>query len=127
MPTQWEMYLHDDFQPEFDALVPAVQDALLALARAVEIAGPMAGRPHVGTRANPKHPNMKELRFTALNGTRVWRAAFAFDPQQKGLILVAADKQGKEEMKFYKALVAKANRRFDAHLAALAKAKKARK
>ena len=65
---------------------------------------------------------MKELRFTANNGSEVWRAAFAFDPQRKAIVLVAADKQGKDQRKFYKNLLRIANQRFDDHLAKLAHA-----
>ena len=57
---------------------------------------------------------MKELRFTADDG--VWRVAFAFDPARKGIVLVAADKAGVAQKRFYKALIAKADARFSDHL-----------
>jgi hypothetical protein len=57
---------------------------------------------------------MKELRFNAADG--VWRVAFAFDPDRMGILLVAGDKTGVAQKRFYKALVAKADRRFTAHL-----------
>lgn len=117
---EWEVEFHDDFDPEFDALRQDVQDELLATAKAVQLLGPEASRPHVGTLDNPRHPNMKELRFTANNGSEVWRAAFAFDPRRKAIVLVAADKQGRDEKKFYKDLLRIANKRFDGHLAKLA-------
>jgi hypothetical protein len=60
---------------------------------------------------------MKELRFDAADG--VWRVAFAFDPKRKAILLVAGDKSGISEKKFYKRLIAKANDRFDAHLVRL--------
>ncbi|MFT3817295.1 MAG: type II toxin-antitoxin system RelE/ParE family toxin [Rubrivivax sp.] len=113
---EWEVEFHDDFDPEFDALSADVQDELLATAKAVQRLGPEASRPHVGTLGNARHPNMKELRFTANNGAEVWRAAFAFDPRRKAIVLVAADKQGKDEKKFYRDLLRVANRRFDDHL-----------
>ena len=89
----WNVSFHDEFDSEFDAFAPDVQDALLAVAEALRKLGPAAGRPHVGTLKNPKHPNMKELRFDANNGAEIWRAAFAFDPDRNAIILVAADKQ----------------------------------
>lgn len=49
----------------------------------------------------------------------VWRVAFAFDPQRQAILLVAGDKSGESQKKFYKDLIAKADARFDAHLAAL--------
>jgi hypothetical protein len=57
---------------------------------------------------------MKELRFRAADGE--WRAAFAFDPKRKAILLVAGDKSGGSEKKFYRQLIAKADQRFDAHL-----------
>lgn len=96
--------------------------ALLAAANALASVGPTGGRPLVGTLHNPKHPNMKELRYDAANGTQVWRAVFAFDPTRSAIVLVAGDKQGVDERSFYKGLLDKANKRFDKHLKALTKA-----
>lgn len=115
-PKQWKVSFHDAFDPEFDAFSQDVQDELLAAADALRRLGPAADRPHVGTLVNPRHPNMKELRFKANNGVEIWRAAFAFDPVREAIILVAADKQGVDEDKFYKDLLKKANKRFDTHL-----------
>jgi len=60
---------------------------------------------------------MKELRFDAADG--VWRVAFAFDPNRRAILLLAGDKSGGSERRFYKQLIAKADRRFDTHLARL--------
>jgi hypothetical protein len=49
----------------------------------------------------------------------VWRAAFAFDPKRRAILLVAGDKSGGSEKRFYKQLIAKADERFDAHIARL--------
>ena len=61
---------------------------------------------------------MKKRRFAAANG--VLRVAFAFDSQREVIVLVAGDKTGVAHKRFYTALIAKADRRFDNHLAALA-------
>ncbi len=79
--------------------------------------GPHLGRPRVDTLKDSRHANMKELRFDAADG--VWRVAFAFDPKRKAILLVAGDKSGVSEKKFYKRLIVKADNRFDAHLARL--------
>lgn len=50
---------------------------------------------------------MKELRFDADDG--VWRVAFAFDRKRKAILLVAGDKSGVSEKRFYKSLIAKAD------------------
>lgn len=58
---------------------------------------------------------MKELRCDADGG--VWRIAFAFDSERKAVLLVAGDKAGANEKRFYKRLIAKADKRFERHLA----------
>lgn len=60
---------------------------------------------------------MKELRFKAADG--VWRVAFAFDPRREAILLIAGDKSGGSEKRFSRQLVAKADARFDAHLATI--------
>ena len=57
---------------------------------------------------------MKELRFRASDGE--WRVAYAFDPQRRAILLIAGDKSGGSQARFYKQLIAKADRRFSAHL-----------
>lgn len=74
-------------------------------------------RPGADTLAGSKHANMKELRFEAAGG--VWRAAYAFDPDRKAILLVAGDKSGVSQKRFYKSLIARADQRFDEHLAVL--------
>jgi len=90
-----------------------VQDELLAHARLLEEFGPRLGRPRADTLNGSKHANMKELRFDADDG--VWRVAFAFDSQRKAILLVAGDKSGVSQDRFYKVLIKKADERFDAH------------
>jgi hypothetical protein len=110
----WEVDLHDAFVPEFEALDEAVQDELLAHVSVLEVFGPRLGRPRVDTLKGSRHRNMKELRFEAADG--VWRFAFAFDPQRKGIVLCGGDKSGGSEKRFYRQLIAKADDRFDSHL-----------
>jgi hypothetical protein len=98
--VSWEVELHDAFVPEFEALDEAVQDELLAHVSVLEVFGPRLGRPRVDTLKGSRHSNMKELRFEAADG--VWRFAFAFDPQRKGIILCGGDKSGGSEKRFYR-------------------------
>lgn len=114
---KWSVANHDDFDAEFDALPEAVQDALLAVALVLADMGPVLGRPYVDTLEGSRYPNMKELRFDADDG--VWRVAFAFDPARKAILLVAGDKSGVAQRRFYKTLIAKADTRFASHLAKL--------
>jgi hypothetical protein len=59
---------------------------------------------------------MKELRFDADGG--VWRVAFAFDPERKAILLVAGDKGGTAQRRFYRDLIHVAAR-LDQHLNAI--------
>src|SRR5438034_9166284 len=105
----------DEFKPEFDALDQDVRTEILALSRVLQQFGPQLGRPRVDTLDGSRHANMKELRFSAADGE--WRIAFAFDPERKAILLVAGDKSGSSEKRFYRELIRKADERFDAHLA----------
>jgi len=117
MPVKWAVEIADEFQPEFDALDQNVRTEVLALARVLQEFGPQLGRPRVDTLKGSRHANMKELRFSAADGE--WRVAFAFDPRRKAILLVAGDKSGGSEKRFYRELIRKADERFDAHLARL--------
>jgi hypothetical protein len=109
----------DEFEPEFDALHEDVQTEILALSLVLEEFGPLLGRPRADTLNSSRHANMKELRFSTTEGE--WRVAFAFDPKRKAILLVAGDKSGVSEKRFYRELIRKADARFDAHLARLQK------
>ena len=110
----WDVEFAEEFDPEFEALPEAVQDKLLARLEVLALEGPTLARPYADTLEDSQHANMKELRFAADDG--VWRVAYAFDPDSKGIVLVAGDKAGVKERRFYKNLIATADARFTAHL-----------
>lgn len=111
---KWTVKFDDKFEPEFDELNKEVQDELLAHALFLEKFGPQLGRPHVDTLKGSKYSNMKELRFNAANGA--WRVAFAYDPKRQAILLIAGDKSGVSEKRFYKDLIKKADQRFSRYL-----------
>ncbi|SNS26000.1 hypothetical protein SAMN05421770_101229 [Granulicella rosea] len=113
----WTVLVGEEFDPELLALDPEVQDALFKMVRLLQQFGPQLGRPHVDTLKDSKHTNMKELRFDAMDG--VWRVAFAFDPDRQAILLIAGDKSGGSQTRFYRELIRRADIRFDAHLARL--------
>ena len=115
----WIIEISDEFEPEFDDLYEDVRTEILALTRLLQQFGPQLGRPRVDTLNDSRHANMKELRFSAADGE--WRVAFAFDTKRKGILLVAEDKTGVSQKRFYREFIRKADDRFDAHLARLKK------
>jgi hypothetical protein len=78
--------------------------------KVLEEVGPGAGRPTIDSVKGSKHPNLKELR-----ATRTIRVLFAFDPRRIAILLVGGDKAGKTK-RFYRQMIAKADRAYDLHL-----------
>ncbi len=111
---KWTIIFNDKFEKEFDELHIEVQNELLAHAVFLEKLGPQLGRPYVDTLKGSRYSNMKELRFNVKNG--VWRVAFAYDPKRQAILLVAGNKSGISEKRFYKALIKKADERFSQYL-----------
>lgn len=97
---EWIVEFSGEFEREFKAFEEEVQNGLFAQAKLLEQFGPEFGRPRVDTLKGSRHANMKELRFDASGG--VWRVAFAFDPRRRAILLVAGDKSGVSEKRFYK-------------------------
>jgi hypothetical protein len=116
-PVPWQVFFLAEVEREFDGLDQKVQDELLAHANLLKEFGPLLKRPTADTLHGSKHDNMKELRFKAADG--VWRIAFAFDPEQRAILLVGGDKSGGSEKRFYRQLIKEADARFDRHLAFL--------
>jgi hypothetical protein len=120
--VRWVVEIGDEFEPEFDELHEDARTEILALARLLQQFGPQLKRPHVDTLNGSCHANMKELRFSAADGE--WRVAFAFDTKRKAILLVAGDKSGVSEKRFYRELIRKADDRFDARLTRLKRERK---
>ncbi len=113
----WSVSFHPKFKAEYEELSEAVQNELVASLTLLRKHGPSLGRPDVDTLNDSRYSNMKELRYRADGG--VWRVAFAFDPRRNGILLVAGDKSGVSERKFYTRLIDKADKRYKEHLEAL--------
>lgn len=111
----WSAAVHPDMQPEIAVLSSGVRVALLQQIALLEEFGPTLGRPTVDTLAGSRIANLKELRFNADGG--VWRVAFAFNGARVAILLVAGNKKGVKaggaERRFYEALIAKAEQRWE--------------
>lgn len=117
----WKTLFHDAFNVDFAEFPYEIQTAIAAKTRLLGKIGPTLARPYADTLKGSKHANMKELRLFAGDG--VWRIAFAFDPARQAIILVAGDKSGTNEARFYRSLIATADFRFDDHLSRLKRGK----
>jgi hypothetical protein len=120
----WHVATTDDFDEWFSDLGEDAQAEIIAKVELLKLLGPTLGRPHADTLNGSKHANMKELR--ADTAEQVLRVAFAFDPERVAILLVAGNKAGVGQKRFYKRLIAKADELFDAHLAKLKAKRKAK-
>jgi len=110
----WIINFHEAFESEFAVYSDSVKIEMMAAIRLLQVFGPQLGRPHADTLEGSKYAKMKELRFNADDG--VWRVAYAFDPERAAILLVAGDKSGISQKRFYKQLITKADDRFGKHL-----------
>jgi len=110
----WPIIFCTELLEEFDGLEKPVKKGFLGHLMLLEQMGPMLGRPHVDTLKGSVHSNMKELRFSAGDG--LWRVAFAFDPSRSAVMLVAGDKLGVDQNRFYRHLIKRADERFVRYL-----------
>ena len=116
---EWNVQYDEAFVAELEEIErqtgsAAVREEVAALALLLGQFGPQLKRPHCDTLNGSKHANMKELRFTLPDGE--WRVAFAFDPLRCAILLVAGNKSGTNERRFYRQLIRIADERFDRHL-----------
>jgi hypothetical protein len=123
---EWDVLYDETFVAELAEVErhsgsSAVREEIAALALLVRRFGPTLRRPHCDTLNGSKHANMKELRFTLPDGE--WRVAFAFDPRRAAILLVAGNKSGTNERRFYRQLIRTADLRFDRHLQTLERGK----
>lgn len=98
-------------------MAEAVRLEILAHMALLQEYGPRLGRPRADTLKGSEHSNMKELRFMADRG--VWRVTYAFDTRRQAIVLLAGNKAGVSEARFYRQLIEKSDERFSRHLANL--------
>jgi hypothetical protein len=112
----------DEFDAWFTTLDEESRAEIMAKAGLLKILGPRLGRPHADTLNGSRHADMKELR--ANTSDKVMRIAFAFDPTRAAILLVAGDKSGVSQKRFYRQLLNRADALYDSHLAAIKKKEK---
>ncbi|HEY8751757.1 MAG TPA: type II toxin-antitoxin system RelE/ParE family toxin [Tepidisphaeraceae bacterium] len=118
----WNAATTGEFDRWFESLHEDVRVEVAAAIEVLQRVGPTLGRPLVDQLKGSKHANLKELRIRKQG--MVVRIAFAFDPQQTAILLVAGDKAGVNQRRFYKQLIRRADKLLDAHLEALSKKRK---
>jgi hypothetical protein len=118
----WQVTATDNFDQWFTNLDDDAKAEVIAKVELLKVLGPQLARPHADTLNGSKHVNMKELR--GKTATAVLRVAFAFDPDRAAILLIGGDKSGISEKRFYKALIERADKLYDAHLDQLKRKRK---
>jgi hypothetical protein len=118
----WAVETTEDFDQWFTSLHEFEREEIDAKIGLLKLMGPLLKRPHADTLKGSAHPNMKELR--AKTPQAVFRIVFAFDPLQTAILLVGGDKSGVSERRFYKQLIARADKLYQAHVEKIIKWKR---
>ena len=110
----WSVRHTEEFARWFAQQDEACKLQVFRMVALLENEGPRLSRPYADTLNGSRFHNMKELRINAKR--MAIRIAFAFDPRQDAILLVAGDKRGISETRFYRRLIAKADELYSEYL-----------
>jgi hypothetical protein len=107
----WELRMTAQTEKWFRGLSPDRAEQIAASLDKLEETGPGLGRPFVDSIKGSRYHHLKEAR--SIGGHQ--RALFAFDPQRRGIVLVAGDKRDNWRG-WYKTHIPIAEREYQGHL-----------
>jgi hypothetical protein len=110
----WKIISTSDYDAWFASLNASAAEEVFSVLLLLEEYGPLLARPFADTLKGSAYANMKELRVTG-RGLAI-RIAFAFDPRRRAVLLVAGDKRGVSQRRFYGQLIARADALYKRHL-----------
>jgi hypothetical protein len=96
----WEVITNESYDAWFQEQTKDDQAIILGKVYLLEEHGPNLGRPHADTINGSDLKNLKELR--AKTDAHVFRIAYIFDPERKGLLLIGGDKRTNIKRSFIK-------------------------
>ncbi|MDR0448286.1 MAG: type II toxin-antitoxin system RelE/ParE family toxin [Treponema sp.] len=99
----WEVETTDEYDTWFLEQSENGQEAIRMKVELLTEYGPHLPRPHADTLKGSNLSNLKELRAHTENN--VFRVAYLFDEERKGVLLIGGDKKGKNEKRFYRNLI----------------------
>ena len=107
----WEVVTTAEYQKWFGTLKAQDQARLLRTVDRLRTEGPILSRPNADTVKGSSYSNMKELR-----PTQTLRVFYAFDTQQRAVLLCGGDKAvSKREEVWYKKMIRRADAMFRDH------------
>ena len=102
----WEIGTTDEYDAWFLEQTENGQESIRIKVELLAEYGPHLPRPHADTLKGSKLSNLKELR--AQTEYNLFRVAFLFDEERKAILLIGGDKKGKNEKRFYRHLIKRA-------------------
>lgn len=112
--VKWEIYSSEEYEAWFNTLDPESKEAILERVLLLAAFGPNLPRPYADVlRGSKQYKNLKELRAQTLK--HVLRVAYYFDQRRNAFLLTGGDKKGKDEDRFYKNLIAEAEKIIEKH------------
>jgi len=113
--SAWEIITSENYDAWFKEQTEDDKTTIFSKVYLLGEYGPLLGRPHADTlKGSKKLANLKELR--PQTDAHVFRIAYIFDPERKGVLLIGGDKKGKNQKKFYKDLIKEAEQIYAAYL-----------
>ncbi len=106
-----EVVVTDEFRGWYEALTLEEQQAGQRLVGMLETDGVALGYPHSSALVGTDHP-IRELRVQ--HQGRPYRVFYAFDPLRQAVLLIGADKTGRD--RFYEELIPLAERLWERYL-----------
>lgn len=111
----WTILVTQTYEDWFLGLSEKEQISVLAMVDVLEASGPNLGRPQADTIKGTKIvKNLKEL--VIQHAGKPYRVFYAFDPNRQGVLLCGGRKDGANEKKFYRQMIAIAETEFSKHL-----------
>ena len=104
----WEVNATEEYLTWFDSLSEEAKGAVYSRVLLLEQFGPQLKRPYADTLKGSSVKNLKELRNKTAK--HVLRVAYYFDESRNALLLIGGDKKGRNERRFYKDLIADAEK-----------------
>ena len=112
--SRWKIYSSEEYEVWFETLDSESKEAVLERVLLLEAFGPNLPRPYADVlRGSEMYKNLKELRAKTMN--HILRVAYYFDRKRNAILLTGGDKKGKNEERFYKNLIAEADRIIEKH------------
>lgn len=111
----WDVEYTDEFGDWWTGLDDAERSSVAAYVGLLEERGPHLDYPYSSKIAQSRHDHMRELRIQ--HKGQPYRVLYAFDPRRSAILLIGADKTGRD--RWYDETVPVADRLYDEHVATL--------